>query len=296
MLSIRMGRSGRRRRISIAACRPLISGMFMSSTTTSGSRLLIELDRFGAAAGLADHLDVHFVLENAPEPLAHERMIVGQNHSNPRHVYATSGRLAVARHPGTRRCTMVPPPAPASHVQLTADQLGALAHADHSHASGRIGCRRLLRDPGAAILDGELQVAVAAGDAHPGVRRSGVPRRIAQRLLDDAIDVDRAVLAHGIERTGRRRGGSGCRSAAGTVRRIPRGRAPGRSRRARPDAATAIGDESDRAPAARCRAPARARIRAACRRARAAAARPSSVPIAVRICPKSSCSSRASER
>ncbi len=167
-----------------------------------GFETLIELDRFGAAAGLADHLDVHFVLEDAPEPLPHERMVVGQNHSNPRHVYATSGRLAVARHPGTRRCTMVPPPAPPSHVQFTADQLRAFAHADHSHASGRIGCRRLLRDPGAAVFHGELQVAVAAGDAHPGVWRAGVPGRIAQRLLDDAVDVDRAVLAHGIERTG----------------------------------------------------------------------------------------------
>ena len=54
------------------------------------------------------------------------------------------------------------------------------------------------------ILDVELQISIAAVDPHPRFRRSRMPRRIAERFLDDPVDVDRAVLAHAVERAGGR--------------------------------------------------------------------------------------------
>ena len=93
----------------MAACRPLISGIDMSSTTTSGFELLVEGDGFGAAARLADDFDVLLVFQDAAESLPHQRVIVGEQSRESTSLRPPRMRQR-ARHPRTRSCTTVPPP------------------------------------------------------------------------------------------------------------------------------------------------------------------------------------------
>ena len=56
--------------------------MRMSSTATSGLQALDLLERVTAVAGLADQLEVGPVLDRAHDPLAIERVIVGDKHAD----------------------------------------------------------------------------------------------------------------------------------------------------------------------------------------------------------------------
>ena len=79
MLRIRIRLPGRCFSSSIDACRPFISGIDMSITTTSGSSFLHERDRLETVSGFADDFDVRVVFQDASEPLPHQRVVVDQH-------------------------------------------------------------------------------------------------------------------------------------------------------------------------------------------------------------------------
>ncbi len=65
--------------ISRVASMPFITGICTSMSTTSGSRRRVSVDRLGAVAGLADHLDVVLRLEDEAQAGAHQLLVVGQH-------------------------------------------------------------------------------------------------------------------------------------------------------------------------------------------------------------------------
>src|SRR5437762_662163 len=70
-----------------------------------------QLDGFGAAARFARDDHVGLVFENAPEPLPHERMIVGQQHTDAPATHVSTAVRPVPTAWGTRTSTTSPPSA-----------------------------------------------------------------------------------------------------------------------------------------------------------------------------------------
>ena len=61
---------------------PLRSGIHRSSTSTSGAQLAGERERLLAAGGEPDDLDRRIAREQRRGPLAHQAMVVGDQHAD----------------------------------------------------------------------------------------------------------------------------------------------------------------------------------------------------------------------
>ena len=137
----------------------------------------------GLAVGrLADDLDVVLQLEERPQALAHDRVVVDDEDAD---------------HAGTRRRTVVPAPGAESISQRAADVAGALGHRREAEPARAhlVGSKPT---PSSATVS-STRSAVAA-QAHVDPRAgAGVAQRVVQRLLRDAEDVglDRAGAVAG---------------------------------------------------------------------------------------------------
>ena len=74
----------RQRSSAAAASKPSITGMLMSSATTSGSSCARELDRLAAVGRPPDDLDPRLAREHGLERLGEETVIVRDQHSDRR--------------------------------------------------------------------------------------------------------------------------------------------------------------------------------------------------------------------
>ena len=164
------------------ASMPSSSGMRMSISTTSGCEPLGLLDRLQAVGGLADHVEVVLGVEDHPEPGAHERLVVGDQHPHRAHAAASTCRLV--RHERQLRTDPEAAAAPPPGLELAAVELHALAHADEAVAA--VAAEPLARRAGAAVGDLELELALAPAHVHLGGRVVGVLERVRQPLLHDA--------------------------------------------------------------------------------------------------------------
>ena len=79
-------------------------------------------------------------------------------------------------------------------LKLAADQLGAFAHAHQAHAALRLRRFSLHCHSPAAILDFEDDSGVGAGQPDPRLAGAGMTVDVAQRLLGNAVDVNRALV------------------------------------------------------------------------------------------------------
>ena len=124
-------------------------------------------DRLGAVGGLADDLDVAARVEQRAQPVAEDRVVVGdQDADGHRVAHGVSERAAAAR---ARR---VPPPGRGSTAQRAAELGGALAHRGQADAGA--ACRGRAR--GRRRRPPRLSAAVrarAATRAAAGRRRAG---------------------------------------------------------------------------------------------------------------------------
>ena len=178
-----------------------------------GVELFVELDGFRAATGLADHFDVELVFEDAPEALAYQRMVVGEQDADTSGCHATSFRAAaaIAVHAGTRSFTRTPPcSASSSHSSPPISSARSRMLTSPSPRSGRRSTSSAgIPFPRSSIsssshspwLDRRTQASV-----DPGVASD-----VAERFLRDSIDVDRAAVLDRLHRAddGERRADAG---------------------------------------------------------------------------------------
>ena len=155
------------------ASSPSTPGMRTSMSTTSGATPPTRSTASRAVARLADHLDVVAGVEDHPEALANERLVVGDRDPDAH----DAGPV------GSRAWTRYPPPGsgPASSVPPTSD---ARSRIPISPWPPRAACA----GGGPAVvahLDLELVASVAQDHLDPG--GASVAKRVRQRLLDDAV-------------------------------------------------------------------------------------------------------------
>ena len=174
------GRARRSRSRRIASI-PSMRGITRSISTTSGAQLLDQRQRLLAVGRLADHLDVVLQVEERPQPLAHDRVVVGDQHPD---------------HRGTSSVTVVPSP---GRETTASDPPSARAR-----SSIDVSPSRRERTPGAAgskPTPSSATVSVSRPsrgcEAQLDPLRIGVPQRVVQRLLGDpqhlALDLRRGV-------------------------------------------------------------------------------------------------------
>ena len=244
------------------AARPSIRGMRTSMSDEVGRAAAGQRDGLDAVGGLADDLDVGLGLEDRPQPAAHDRLVVGEQHADRRHGASVARRQhgvdAPAEAVGAR-----------AGVEPAADERGALAHpGDAAAVAGRPVAAR------AVVPDVDERLAVGEVDRHGGPRRPRVAGDVGQRLLDDP---ERRRLHVGRQRVVRGAAQDAHVDARGADRvqqRVEVGeprRRSGRRRRRRPRACRGPPRGSapaPRAPSARCArtppAPPRGRRRPAC--------------------------------
>ena len=109
----------------------------MSSTTTSGQVSRARAHGLAAVRRLADHADVRLGVQQQPQALAHDVVILGQQNSNRTHpVPPSSGNQSVTRvPPGSRRVTS----------RLPAQRVGPLLHPQDARTPAARPARRAPR-------------------------------------------------------------------------------------------------------------------------------------------------------
>ena len=81
---------------------PFMPGMRTSISTTCGKQTLAQLDRFRSVGGFVDDLDLFLGVENHPEAVADERLIVAEQDAD-RHCRTDLERQAVPRRGSRQR-------------------------------------------------------------------------------------------------------------------------------------------------------------------------------------------------
>ena len=191
---------------------------------------------------------------------------------------------------GTVRRTSVPPSRGRRNSSVPPTQLGALAHGHQAEPAPR-ACRRSRPLPWSSTSSSSASGVEAQPD--PGARRrrsaarrcSAPPAARGRRGCRSCASTGTAVPVRSYATCDAR---AASRRSTDTSRSCSRARAP----RGSTGAASATGRGRCRAPSARSRRSRAGRRAAASPRAPACSARPSIEPIAVRIWPNSSCSSR----
>ena len=74
---------------------PSSAGISRSISTTSGRSRAASVNGLGAVAGLADHLEIRLRRQHGREPVAHHRMIVGEEDANHERRRGTSAVIRV---------------------------------------------------------------------------------------------------------------------------------------------------------------------------------------------------------
>src|SRR3954468_3494027 len=203
MLRIRMRLPGRCFISSMDAWRPFISGMAMSITITSGSTFLTS------------------AMPSRPLPASPMTVMSGSSsrmRRNPCRTRAWSSTrtsrmgcdplcsanvcLLLVLVGDGRRCRHLQRHAHADdesgrirgpECERAAHQLGAFPHADEPDALPAVLALGGWREPAAAVLDLELHAIVHLPEPHEGLGRSRVATHVGERLLHDAIDVNRRL-------------------------------------------------------------------------------------------------------
>ena len=256
-------------------------GRAQSMTTTWGWSSLRQLDGFLAVAGLADDFHVGLVFEHAAEATANQAVIIHeQNCDLLCHKIPLSSLGHGQPHQRATFCWR-------EKFNLAAHQLGALAHGHHSDAA-RLG--RSAKS-GAGSSTSSSSVLRQETQPHPGLLGAGMPRHVVQCLLQDAVDVNTGAA---VDRKWRRPVSHRIWQSRSVVPRwgdTSRACSRVRPRRASRGAAPATG--CGHSPAWSARSQDFAQIGPQRRSfGGMVPARRSMEPIAVRIWPNSSCSSR----
>ena len=280
-----------------AALTPSMTGMRMSSSTTSGVQQLGLVDRLAPGRGLAHDLDVvGRRRQQRAHPLADDGVVVGDQ--DPDHSTASSSAhgsggadVAGRQAHGDRRARRRGRPA-ISHRR--ADALAALGHADQAVVA--VGLQRarvaVAVDADAVVDHAQHHVGRHVAQQHLDLRRAGMALDVLQRLAHDAEELVararmRQVDAVGLQVRRRSRCGPTTRARSAPARRPGAGRAcPSAGRRSgpAPPRPPPARPPTGRAPRRRRPAP---RPRRGARGPRAASAMPYSV------LPSESCISRA---
>ena len=144
---------------------------------TSGAQSLGLGHRLLAVARLADHLESVLELEERPQPLTHDRVIVGDQHAD---------------HRGSSRRTVVPAPGRERISRSSAELPRALLHRGQAEVTGA-----QLRAPGikarAVVADVEYERVLLGAQAHGDALGAGVAHGVVQRFVGDAQDVELGV-------------------------------------------------------------------------------------------------------
>ena len=162
---------------------------------------------FGAVAAFADDRDAGLVLEDAPESLAHERVIVDEDDADAdpsammgqpsfrggMRIIHRSRRRARQRHPD-HDVQAAPRPRPASKrppISAARSRMLVMPMPPGPSLPPRAAVSAGGPFPSSATL--KLDAVRVARQAHVDLRCLGVPGDVGQRFLDDAIEVRRHV-------------------------------------------------------------------------------------------------------
>ncbi len=137
---------------------------------------LDQRERLVAARRFARHLHVGRRGEDALQAVAHDLVVVGEQHAD--HCGLPLRRQSHAHAGAAARRTR--------HLDRAAEVVHPLAHALQAERArlGEVG----RRDAAAVVLDLEEDLAVVRAHAHPGLARAGVARDVGERFLQRAVD------------------------------------------------------------------------------------------------------------
>jgi hypothetical protein len=164
--------------------------MRTSISTHGRQQPLGQLDRFCAVAGLADDFDLVLGVEDHPEAVADQRLVVAEQDAD-RHCCATGSRGADAEASAVV----------GARLELTAERRDAFAHPDQ--AAPVAAARGQWRRP--VVEDIDAHGLGVEAERHRRVLRRGVTQCVRERLLDDPVRgrLQRrwqlSLLAHNLE-------------------------------------------------------------------------------------------------
>ena len=178
-------------RSAAAASMPVMPGISMSSSATSGPCARRRCQHLVAAGHLGDHLDVGFEPEQRREGLPHHRLVLGEQDldlsAHAPDPTEPTGTRATSRNPRSR-------PGPASRVPPTPSS--AFAQARQAVARNEAAARR---GAGPVVLHGQLQdgaaEGLAAGDADRAAAGAAVPYDVGDGLAQRPGERGLAVSA-----------------------------------------------------------------------------------------------------
>ncbi len=156
-------------------------GMRTSINTTSGRNSSTQPHGFCAVARSADHGEIGPGVEQLGEAGAHDLMVVGDDDPHLLRSPAVIGLAAAVA--GSVASTRNPPPIAAPKLKSPADSCGAFAHAEQSVRA----LRCLKRRPWPVVAHAQAQHLVGVTQLDVDGSARGVPPRICQRLLRDAV-------------------------------------------------------------------------------------------------------------